>query len=321
MKDLRDVTWIAKKTEEIGLDYFLVSDYAWGVDPYLCLAQIAVTTKRVVIGPAVTNPYLNHPVITSRSLCSLYELAPERVICGIGAGDRGALEALGIVRVKPLERVEESVALIREVVSRRIVSFSGSTFKVRNARHFFNIPMRIPVFVGGQGPRMLELGARIGDGVLINLSDPKDYKGALEAIGRGNKKRGSKNGELQIITCAPFSIAKTRDEAYKAVVAAVSVIVAGARQTLLENHGISIEQRNMMVRMLRKGNVTEASKKVTREMIEGFSISGTPNSILERIEKLRAYGITAILACSPLGSSFSGSIGLIARQIMPYLKD
>ena len=58
---------------------------------------------------------------------------------------------------------------------------NGETIKFAGARLAFNAG-KIPIYLGAQGPKMLELAGEIADGVLINASNPKDFKVAVEQI-------------------------------------------------------------------------------------------------------------------------------------------
>ena len=66
------------------------------------MSIISAYTDRIKIGPGVTNPYLVHPVVTAQAICSLNEVAPGRVICGLGVGDKTTLAMVDVEQARPL---------------------------------------------------------------------------------------------------------------------------------------------------------------------------------------------------------------------------
>ncbi|MEM0315744.1 MAG: LLM class flavin-dependent oxidoreductase, partial [Archaeoglobaceae archaeon] len=182
----------------------------------------------------------------------------------------------------------------------------------------------VPIYIGAQGPKMLQLAAELGDGVLINASHPKDFEEAKKSIDAGLQKAGKTRDKFDTVAYASMSVDKNRDNARNAARIVVAFIVAGSPETVLERHGISAEAVNKVKDALNnaftKGDWAGVGKAVTDEMLDSFSISGTPDEVVERISQLAKTGVTQVVAGSPIGPDKKKSIQLIGKEIIPKLK-
>ena len=315
-------TYYSMQAEKLGYDSIWITDHFNNRNVYVSLAFIANYTEHINLGPGVTNPYLVHPVITAQSVATLNEVAPGRVICGIGAGDKTTLEMLGKNMDSPLRAMRESVELIRRQVAREKQGYEGKMFATSaGARFNFKTKGTIPIYIGAQGSRMLQLAGKIGDGALINASHPRDIERAVKLIRKGVEKAGRKMDDVDVAAYTSFSVADDKKSAKKCVVPVVAYIVAGSPQPVLEKHEISIESANKIREGLASRNWGEAFGSVTSDMIDAFAICGTPDQCVEQIDELFKMGITHFISGSPLGPSKKQSINLFGCEVMPHFKE
>ncbi len=321
----RDLYWrttfYAVQAEKTGFNTLWVTDHFNNRNVYVSLAIVSAYTDKIKFGPGVTNPYMAHPIVTAQAVSTLNEIAPGRVICGIGVGDRTTLEMVNMKPSKPLATMRESVKIIREITSGGNLEMQGEIFTVSGARLNFTMTNPVPIFIGAQGPKMLALAAEVGDGVLINASHPNDIKNAMAFVEEGAAKAGKTLGDLEVAAYTSFSIAKDPEKASKAVVPVVAYIVAGCPEAILEKHGISIETATEIRQAIVRGRWKEAFSQITSGMIEAFSICGTPETVVEKINKLVKVGITQIVAGSPIGPNMRKSINTIAAEVFPHFRN
>jgi len=313
------------QAEKLGYDHVWITDHFNNRNVYVTLTLIANYTERIKLGPGVTNPYLVHPVMTAQAVASLNEIAPGRVVCGIGAGDKTTLEMVGLEMKTPLRAVREAVEIIRRMVAREKGGYEGRVFRTRGGARFnFKVPQPIPIYIGAQGPKMLRLAGSLGDGVLINASHPKDFEAAKENIDTGLSKAGKSRDAFDTVAYAAMSVDKDRDKARNAARIVVAFIVAGSPEVIFERHGISMDDvkkdREALHNAFAKGDWGGVAKAVTDEMIDRFSISGNPEEVIERIKELSKTGVTQVVAGSPIGPDKKKSIQLIGKEIIPAFK-
>jgi len=315
-------TYYTIQAEHLGYDSIWITDHFNNRNVYVSLAVIANYTDRIKLGPGVTNPYLIHPVMTAQSVASLNEVAPGRVICGIGAGDRTTLEMVGIPMKAPLRTVREAVEIIRRQIAREKGSYEGKLFKTSaGARFNFKMNEPIPIYIGAQGPKMLQLAGALGDGALINASHPDDIKRAVKLIAKGAEKAGRDPKEVDIAAYTSFSIAENEKKARKPAVPVVAYIVAGSPPFILEKHGIPVEKAEKIRNDLANRNWGEAFGAVDRNMIDTFAVCGSPDQCTEKIATLFKTGITHFVTGSPLGPNVRESIKLFGVEVLPHFKE
>jgi 5,10-methylenetetrahydromethanopterin reductase len=307
------------QAEKGGFSNLWITDHFNNRNVYATLAAASIYTNKITLGPGVTNPYMVNPVLTAQAVATLDEMAPGRVVLGIGAGDKTTLETVGVEMGKPLTAVQESIAIVRGMLSGESVSFQGEVFKTAGAKFLFKT-RRIPVYVGAQGPKMLALAGRIGEGVLINACNPKDVELAVKSVKEGMSEAGRKQEDVDVAVYTAFSVHQDIKKATKAAVPPVSFIVAGCPPQLLERHGIDIAKAGEIREALKANDWGRAFGAVTPEMIDAFSVCGTPGVCIERIAELLKSGITQFVAGSPLGANVREAINLLSHEIIPSFK-
>lgn len=313
-------TFYAIQAERSGFEYLWITDHFNNRNVYVSLAIVSAYTNSIKFGPGVTNPYLCHPIVTAQAVASLAEIAPARVICGIGVGDKTTLSMVNTEQVKPLAAIRESVGIIRSITSGKDAVSEGEVFKVSGVRLNFSIGSQVPIYLGAQGPRMLSLAAEVGDGVLINASHPRDIESALGFIKEGAAKAGRGVESLDVAAYTSFSVHEDPKRAIKAVVPVVAFIVAGSPDVVLQRHGIQPEIATKIRDAISHERWGDAFGSVTPEMVQAFSVCGTPEECVERISRLVKLGVTQFVTGSPIGPNVRRSINTIGTKILPNFK-
>ncbi len=298
--------------EKFGFDSIWVTHHFNNQDVYIILTTIANYTERILLGPGVTNPYLYNPVLNASALLSLDRVSGGRAMLGIGAGDRATLNCLGIEMKSPVSAVEESITIIRRLLAGETVSFDGEIFKIQGATLNIKANRDIPIYVGAQGPKMLEMAGRVGDGVLVNASHKRDLEYAVKQIkkGRGNR------GEIDVSAFTCFSVDFDPIKARRAAEPIVAFIVAGSPKAVLERHDISQEDSETIRKFLERRKFKKAFESVTDQMMDCFSIYGTPADCLQRIEEISKLGVSQVVLGSPIGPNKKRSLEIVRDEII-----
>lgn len=157
---------LAQLSQEVGLEYVGIQDHPYQPrfhEAWTLLSWIAGQAERIRLMPAVLNTPMRHPGVMARSAASLDLLSGGRVELGLGAGGFwDAMEAMGIPRLTPGESVDALAQAIEIMRSMWDTSRPGSGPQPGPAPE-----SRIPLHIGGSGPRMLRLIGRVGDGWVI----------------------------------------------------------------------------------------------------------------------------------------------------------
>jgi 5,10-methylenetetrahydromethanopterin reductase len=304
-----------KLAEENGFDNVWITDHYNNRDVYTTLAVLAMNTNRIKLGTGVTNPYTRNIAITAQSIGAINEISGGRAILGIGPGDKATFDAMGIEWTEPMTTINESISALRGFFSGKKVSQDGKRVKIGGAKLAFKTG-NIPIYLGAQGPKMLELAGKIADGVLINASHPKDFEFAIKQIAHGAKAAGRDPKSVDVGAYACFSIHKDAEKAKGAAKVVVAFIVAGSPDTVLQRHGIDLSAKKNIGDAIAKGDFPGLNNLVTDAMINAFSICGTPADCKAKVEALKKIGVTQIVAGSPIGPDKETAIKLIGKEII-----
>jgi 5,10-methylenetetrahydromethanopterin reductase len=305
------IGYMAKLAEDAGFGNIWITDHYNNRDVWTTLAVLSLLTNKISLGTGVTNPYTRNAAITASSIASINELSGGRAILGIGPGDKATFDKMGIDWDKPLSRVKETVLAIRAFLAKEQVSQAG----FKGAQMSFTTS-KIPIYIGAQGPKMLELAGAISDGVLINASHPDDFKFAVPMIRAGAEKAGRKPEDVQVCAYASFSADKDPAKAVNASKIVVAFIVAGSPENVLERHGIGMYEAKAISDAISRFDFKGAMDGVTPRMTEAFSISGAPADCRARIDELLSTGVTQIVVGSPIGPNKESAIKLIGKKVI-----
>ncbi len=158
-----------------------------GHDPLILLAHAAARTSRIRLGPLVLCSPFRQPAQLAREAAALADASGGRFILGLGAGwNRPAFDALDLPSDRLMSRFEEQATAIRRLLDGGRVSVEGAYVRMRDAEVLSTAPAP-PLWMGGRGPRLVRLAARLGDGWNIAWGDPQDtgwLAGPLETLTR-----------------------------------------------------------------------------------------------------------------------------------------
>ncbi len=318
-KPTYEVAYYSRDAEDAGFDHVWITDHYNNRNVYSAMTDIAYNTNKILIGSAVTNPYVCNPVWTATAIFTIDEISGGRAIFGIGAGDKMTLEAIGIEWKKPVTAVKESVEIFRQLNETKKCTYEGKFFNVPNARIKKKPPHAVPVYIGAQGPKMLKLSAALADGVLVNASHPRDFEPAVAALKEGAAKAKRAIADIDVAAYTSFSIDKKRDKAVKKARIVAGAIAVGSPDFVLERHGIEKETADAIKEMVKTQNFPAMKEGgVPDHVVEAFSIAGTPDDCVEKIKALGKVGVTQIVTGMPLGKSKTDAIKLIKKNVIPH---
>jgi 5,10-methylenetetrahydromethanopterin reductase len=174
------------------------------------MAAYAAVTSRIRVGSGVIPIWTRNVGLLAATFATLDDLAPGRVILGLGGWWEPLASKVGVRRHHPLAAMREVVTAVRRLLAMERVTFHGEFVHLDGVEidvvHGDRSPRRVPVYIGATGPRMLELAGEIADGVLLNyLVSPAYNEAALAALAVGAERAGRSLDELdrpQLVVCS-----------------------------------------------------------------------------------------------------------------------
>ena len=171
--------------EEAGIDSLWLSEIVYGdlVEPLIGMTYALARTSRLKVGTGVAVLPGRHPVLVAKELTSLAALAPRRVLPVFGLRPaRGPEAAAFPVPGSRAAVFDESLELLRLLLTEASVTFSGRFFTVTDAS-VGPLPVKpLDIWLGGSAPEGLRRVGRFGDGWLGSFLTPAEAGAARRQI-------------------------------------------------------------------------------------------------------------------------------------------
>ncbi|HEX9001505.1 MAG TPA: LLM class flavin-dependent oxidoreductase, partial [Blastocatellia bacterium] len=158
---LQDGIKYAQYAESKGFEAVWQAESRLVRDAIVPMAAFAATTERIKIGAGVINNWTRNIGLLAATWLTLDDLAPDRMICGIGAWWDPLAKNVGIERRKPLLAMRETVEVLRRLLRMENVTFHGEFHHVTGIEldvvHGRREPRNVPIYIGATGDKMMEL--------------------------------------------------------------------------------------------------------------------------------------------------------------------
>jgi 5,10-methylenetetrahydromethanopterin reductase len=277
-------------------------------DAVVPMAAFAAKTEKIKIGSGVVDCWTRNPARLASTFSTLDDLAPGRIILGIGAWWDPLASKVGIERKKPLTVMREVVTTVRALLADETVSFSGDFVQLDGVELDYvyqeRRPKEVPIYIGATGMKMMELTGEIADGVVLNyLVSPEYNKKAMEHLEIGALKAGRSIDEIdrpQLVVC---SLAEDRKEALDGARLMVTQYL-GQQPHIMKASGVPEELLDEIGQVLTwpatHEQVEAASKLVPDEVVQMICAAGTPDEVREKVAQYMKDGCTCPILY-PLG--------------------
>ena len=191
------VVELARQAEMYGFSnvWTFDSHLLWQ-EPYVIYSAILAATRRVTVGPMVTNPATRDWTVTASLFATLNDMFGNRTVCGIGRGD----SAVRVTNGKPttLATLRECVHVVRELANGRAVDYRDSTIRLPWATR-----SRLDVWVAAYGPKALALTGEVADGFILQLADPDIAAWTIKSVREAAAAAGRDPDSIRICVAAP----------------------------------------------------------------------------------------------------------------------
>lgn len=273
-------------------------------EPYVIHSAILAATRRVIVGPFVTNPATRDWTVTASTFATLNEMYGNRMICGIGRGDSAVRVTNG--RPTTLKALRESVHVIRELGNSRAVEYNGATLQFPWSRG-----SELDVWVAAYGPLALKLTGEVADGFILQLADLDIAEWMIATVRKAAEDAGRDPDEIAFCVAAPMYIGEDTPESRAHMIEQCrwfGGMVGNHVADIVAKYGPSTSSGT-------EGNVPAALTDyiagrtgydynshgkshndhvdfVPDEIVERFCVLGTAEEHIAKLEKLRALGVT-----------------------------
>lgn len=327
----RDTVEFVVEAEKLGLDVCWVAE-AWGADGPSALGYLAARTDRMLLGSGVLQLGIRSPVAVAQTAITLSNLSRGRFLLGLGASGPQVIEGLhGVSFARPLARMRETVAIVRQALAGDKICHSGNEFQIP-CPGGEAVPMRlsmrpehpIPIYLAALSPAMLRLTGQIADGWLGTSFVPEGAAGAYFAyLDNGLTAADRTRADIDICQGAEVAFAADEDELRRMVAGrkkelAFSLGGMGSASTNYYNRAYSRQGWADVAAMVRehwqRGDRDRAVALVTDEMVLATTLIGTEDMVRARLAVWRDTGVDTV-RLYPAGDTLDAKLSTLARAI------
>lgn len=179
------VAEMAETLEARGIDQLWVIEDCFYTAGISLAATALARSERLQVGVGILPVVARNPAVTAMEFATLAELAPGRVLAGLGHGVQEWMEQMGARTASPLTTIEEALTIVRRLLAGENVNYDGREFTMRDVE--LECPPTTPpaVLAGVRGPKSMAVAGRCADGlVLAEGAGPAYTRWSLEQAGR-----------------------------------------------------------------------------------------------------------------------------------------
>jgi probable F420-dependent oxidoreductase len=309
---------LTRQAESAGFNYGWIFDsHVIWMEPFPLLTLMAANTKKMRLGPCVTNPAVRDVTVASSLFATLNVASHGRMVMGIGRGD----SSRRVLGKKPttLENLEDFVKTFRELNAGHSIHHEGVSTKFPWANA--GVP---PVWVAGYGPKALRTAGRIGDGVILQFADPDLISWCLGFVREGAREAGRDFSKIGVMAAAPvwasddLKIARDRVRWFPALVSNhVMDLISKYKPEELPPSLTSFVQNRGKYDYLHHCEVgSDNADFVSDEVIDRFCLVGPIEQHRKKLEALRNVGVTQFNIYLMCGEE-EKTLELYGRDVLP----
>ena len=303
-----DVVSAVKKAEEVGFESAWFSDRTR--DTYVNMTACALATRRIRVAAGIANPFTRHPAVTARAIASIDEISGNRAILGIGAGNMVEMTRdMGFDTRKTYLRIKEAVTIMKKLLRGESVTLAGEFYNLSSVKLGFGSRGDVPIFIAGQGPKILEAAGEVADGAIVAYNDDKILSKVFQSISRGAEKGGRKLGDLDLVVWLPVYLTEGGSGFLEPLRGYAALMVLLSPQEWLADVGVTEEMYETIKRGYAKGAhvdpkleaeyASRAKEYITDRIVDTFLLVGNESEVVERITKLEKMGFKQFVVWTP----------------------
>ncbi len=269
-------------------------------DSLTLMAGLAAHAPTLRLGVAIVPVYTRTPAVLAASANALGQLMPGRVVLGLGASSQTLMDQWhGVPLKKPLTRVKETAIMVRSMLAGEKSDFDLSTL---HSTGYLQPPLEqpVPIYLAALRPKMIEMAAEIGDGVIFNLWPREALPKMIEHVRIGAERAGKDPDVVEVVNRHLVLVTDDKEAALDAFRRRMAPYYA----TPVYNKFLAWAGYEDVAATIREGWAERDRDKtmgaLSHELADEIAIVGTADECRERIRWCGETGIhTHIIAPLP----------------------
>jgi 5,10-methylenetetrahydromethanopterin reductase len=320
---------LADLAEGTGYDDLWLADERFFREVYASLTLCALRTRRLRLGPCVTDPYSRHPALTAMAIATLDEISHGRAVLGIGAGVSGFRE-LGVDASRSAVAIREAIELIRRLLAGETASVKGREVSFADGRLDF-APARpdLPIYVASQRAGGCRVAGRRADGAIMQgaVADPlvRFFRETVESAAR---EAGRDPARVSLVArlnvCVADDRAAARDVMRPGIVRSLSAQRPDFFTFATAGLPLPPALRDRVLALPYTHDpapLRAVAPLVPDAFVDAVTLTGPPDAIVPEVVRLARRGITEIMVY-PLAvdGRIESTIERFQAEVMPRVR-
>ena len=321
------VRW-ADRARSLGLESVWIHDSYFERDAVTYASAVAAQVGDIKIGLGALNPFTRHPVLIAMTVSALDEMAPERILLGMGSALPLRLGQMGIPYTPPDAVTKSSEAIDTLHTLWKGERIPSGTPGLPPLQPMFPPVHRVPIYLAGYRSGIMELAGQKGDGYLARPAESiPGLKKLLSVMNKAARAAGRDPNDIDVAGYLLSLVGETRRDALNRAKREPFVIfmMSILSDVTLNRAGFEPELRDRIAVHWRKEDYTTAGGLIPDELLDAFIVCGTRREIADRAWEYHEAGmdlpilqpvvqdedqVTAVLdAAVAYGSGEAGTIG------------
>ena len=309
MHPIREGMEYARYAEERGFEAVWQAESRLVREATVPMASFAAVTSTIKVASGVIPIWTRNVGLLASTFATLDDLAPGRVILGLGAWWEPLASKVGVDRRRPLLAMREVVEATRQLLAMERVTYQGEFVHLDGVEidvvHGDRSPRNVPIYIGATGMQMMELAGEVGDGVVLNyMVSPSYTTRAMEHLEAGARRSGRTVEDVdrpQLVVC---SLDNDRELALDRARELLTQYL-GQQPHIMRASGVDPGLIDEIGKVLTwpagAEEIRRAMRLVPDDVVQLITASGTPEECRKKVEEYIAAGATCPILY-PLGS-------------------
>jgi len=320
---------LVARAEALGYDDVWLADERFFREVYATLTVFAQSTRRVRLGPCVTDPYSRHPALTAMAIATLDEIAGGRAVLGFGAGVSGLAE-LGIDSSRSATAIREGIDLVRRLLAGATVTLKGEQISFHDGRLDW-APARagIPIYVASQRAAGCRVAGRLADGAIMQgaLAEPL-VRFLRETVHGAAREAGRDPARIELVARLNTCIHDDRNAARDVMRPTLVRSLASQRRDFFTFVTAGLTVPGRLAEKLRGLTYTHdaaplraLAPEIPDEFVDACTLTGPPALVASEVVRLARSGISQVMIY-PLAveGGPETTVERFQREVMPLVR-
>ena len=287
------VRW-TDRARSLGLESVWIHDSYFERDAVTYASAVAAQVGDIKIGLGALNPFTRHPVLIAMTVSALDEMAPERILLGMGSALPLRLGQMGIPYTPPDAVTKSSEAIDTLHTLWKGERIPSGTPGLPPLQPMFPPVHRVPIYLAGYRSGIMELAGQKGDGYLARPAESiPGLKKLLSVMNKAARAAGRDPNDIDVAGYLLSLVGETRRDALNRAKREPFVIfmMSILSDVTLNRAGFEPELRDRIAVHWRKEDYTTAGGLIPDELLDAFIVCGTRREIADRAWEYHEAGM------------------------------